>query len=240
MKTITYENIRNFAYVNDDLIVGAIRGVIIDFFGLGVQNVYDKPLQESVRFAEKGYLHIIPYNNPWAWMNDAAFDFTETIFSVMSEKYGLSDTPLVVCGASMGGLSALVFAYKSKKTPVACITNCPVCDLLYHYGEHSDMPRTIYSAFYKEGEDLFENMKKASPMHHVGDMPDIKYTLFQCADDDDVHPYAHSERFVPAMRAGGKTVDYIVVPDSGHCGLNEHYLEMYFSKIEEGFLYERA
>lgn len=232
---ITYDNIRNFAYVNDDLIKGGIKGIIIDFFGLGVQNTYDKPLAESQRFASKGLLHIVPYYDPWAWMNDRTVAFCERLLDVLTEKYGLHDTPLVTCGASMGGLGALIFTLKSKKTPVACITNCPVCDLVYHYGEHDDMPRTIYSAFFEEGKDFTAAIEGASPMHHAAEMPDIKYTLLQCAEDDDVHPYAHSEKFVPLMRSTGHTVEYVVVPDSGHCGLNEHYLKLYFDKIEEGF-----
>jgi Dipeptidyl aminopeptidases/acylaminoacyl-peptidases len=232
---INSENIRNFAYVNDGLISGEIKGIIIDFFGLGVQNFYGSPPDESVRFAKQNLLHIVPYYNPWAWMNDDAFAYSEKVLDVVTDKYGLKDVPLVACGASMGGLGALIFTLKSKKRPVACITNCPVCDLVYHYSEHSDMPRTIYSAFYKDGTDFFENVKASSPMAQIAKMPDVKYVLLQCADDDDVHPYAHAEKFVSSMQKAGKDIEYIVVPDSGHCSLNGYYLNQYYSKIEEVF-----
>lgn len=235
METVRFENIRKFAYVNDDLIGGKINGIIIDFFGLGVQNFYRKPLAEDYRFAKKGYLHIVPYTNPWGWMNKREIAYSQKIIDVIVEKYALEGVPLVTCGASMGGLGALIFSAECTIKPVACVTNCPVCDLRFHFDEHDDMPRTIYDAFYEEGTDFELNVLRSSPMHRIADLPDVKYTLFQCMQDDDVHPEFHSEKFVPAMRALGRTVEYIKVPDSGHCGLNEKYLEMYFQKIEDGF-----
>ncbi len=234
-KTITLENIRHFAYVNTHLLEGQIRGIIIDFFGLYNQSMYDTDREESIRFARKGLLHVVPYCNPWAWMNRQAVEYCQDILDVLIEAYGLEDTPLVTCGASMGGLSAFIFAMEGKRTPVACVTNCPVCDLNCHYFEHPDVPRTLYSAFYAPGTDLQANISACSPLHRVAELPDIPYTLFQCMDDDDVWPHHHSEVMIPAMRQRGLQVEYIQIPTGGHCGLNEDYLQMYYSKIEEGF-----
>ncbi len=231
---ITYDNIRQFAFVNDKLVVGDIKGVIIDFFGLDITKTYPVAPEESVRFAKKGYLHIVPYYNPWCWMNDSALAFCEKLMEITSNKYGLENTPVVACGASMGGLSALIYSLRAKKTPVACVTNCPVCDLPYHYVENPDMPRTIYSAFFN-GDDMDEKIKRSSPMHNIAAMPDIKYTFLHCVDDDDVHIEAHTDKLVEKLKKLNRCVEYIRVPDAGHCGLNAHYLEIYYSKIEEGF-----
>ncbi len=239
MNEINIENIRQFAYTNRHLIKGEIKGMIFEFVGLYTQNYYtDTEPEAGLRFAEKGLLYVIPYYDPWAWMNKRTVVFCRLIYKVITEGYAISEVPFAVCGASMGGMGAMIFSLEGEKLPVACVTNCPVCDLNYHYIEHEDMPRTIYQAFFEEGTDLQKSISYSSPIARVEELPFIKYTIFQCMDDDDVHPYAHSEMLVPKMKALGYDITYIKVPNGGHCGLNSKYLEMYFSKIEEAFAYE--
>ena len=38
---ITYENLHYFAYSNDKLCRGKVKGIVLDFFGLGAQLMYD-------------------------------------------------------------------------------------------------------------------------------------------------------------------------------------------------------
>lgn len=40
-KIITYDNIRRFAYSNDKIVKGEIRGIVLEFFGLGGTKMYD-------------------------------------------------------------------------------------------------------------------------------------------------------------------------------------------------------
>ncbi len=235
MDYINIENIRQFAYENHHLIKGEIKGVIFEFVGLYTQNYYteDDP-QVAIRFAEKGLLYVIPYYDPWAWMNKRTVEFCKLIYKVITNGLQIKDVPFVVSGASMGGMGAMIFAIESEKTPVACVTNCPVCDLNYHYIEHDDMPRTIYQACFEEGVSLEKSISNSSPMARVKELPKISYTLFQCMDDDDVHPYAHSEKLVPKLKELNHNITYIQVENGGHCGLNEKYLDMYYTAIEEG------
>ncbi len=236
MNDINIKNIRQFAYENSHLIKGEIKGVIFEFVGLYTQNYYiDEEPSAAFRFAEKGLLYVIPYYDPWAWMNRRTVSFCRLIFKVITEGFSLENLPFVVCGASMGGMGAMIFSIEGEKSPVACVTNCPVCDLNYHYIEHDDMPRTIYQACYEEGRDLQESIAFSSPIARIAELPKIKYSLFQCMDDEDVHPYAHSEKLVPKMKSSGYDIDYIKVPNGGHCGLNSEYLNLYYSKIEEAF-----
>ncbi len=237
MNDINIENIRQFAYTNHHLIKGEIRGIIFEFAGLYTQNYFtDTDPDGAVRFAKKGLLYVIPYYDPWAWMNKRCVAFCKLIYRVIAEGWGLQDAPFAVSGASMGGMGAMIFAIESEITPIACITNCPVCDLNCHYFEHDDMPRTIYQASYEEGTDLQEGIAWSSPFARVDELPKIKYTLVQCMDDDDVHPCNHSEKMVPALEERGHDITYIKVPEGGHCGLNEYYLDIYYTKIEEAFL----
>ena len=67
---INYENLRSFAYSNDKLIEGKIKGVAIDFFGLGCQAMYNNEDTKLAKFlAENNILFFVPYSNPWGWMN---------------------------------------------------------------------------------------------------------------------------------------------------------------------------
>ena len=220
-KIITYENLRNFAYSSDRLIEGEIKGIVISFFGLGGAAMYSKDPGVAVDLAKKGIVYVIPYTNPWCWMNESAVRLTDEIIEVICDKYRLGDNVRIVSsGGSMGGLSALVYAAYARITPVACVVNCPVCDLPYHFTERDDLPRTLYNAFSTYEGSLDEALRSCSPLHLVGRMPDVPYVLFHCTADLAVNIEKHSEKFVEAMKASGKTVEFVKVEGRGHCDLS--------------------
>lgn len=219
-KIITYEKLRNFAYSNDRLIKGEVKGILLKFFGLGLTTMHNDDPGEALEYAERGIIYVIPYCNPWSWMNRQAVAYTDEIVAVLREKYKLSDTVKVVSsGGSMGGLSALVYCAYAKLTPCACVVNCPVCDLPYHFTERPDLPRTLYSAFFEYDGDLQTALQSCSPLHLVEKLPDIPYTVFHCAADKSVDPQQHSGRFVEAMRAS-HDIQLHTVPLRGHCDLS--------------------
>ena len=219
-KIITYETIRNFAYVNDKICKKPIRGVVVQFCGLGNKEMYDEDTNEGIYYGEEGVLYVHPYNNPWSWMNAQAVAYTDEILDVVFAHFDLPDsTPVISMGQSMGGLASLVYTRYAKRTPVACIANCPVCDLVYHFTERPDLPRTIYSALWNEDGDIGEAMKKYSPVHLAPTMPDAKYYIFHCDKDKSVNLGRHSEKFVEAMKECGKDVELEIIHDRGHCKL---------------------
>ena len=219
-KIITYETIRSFAYVNDNVCKKPIRGVVVNFCGLNNKDMFDEDTNEGVYYGEEGVLYVHPYNNPWSWMNAQAVAYTDEIIDVIFEKYALPEsTPVISMGNSMGGLASLVYTRYAKRTPIACISNCPVCDLVYHFTERPDLPRTIYSAFWNEEGELNDILKKYSPVHLAPEMPDAKYYIFHCDKDKSVNLASHSQKFVAAMNECGKGVELEIVPDRGHCKL---------------------
>lgn len=232
-RIINAENVKLFAYVNDALCRGSIKGIAVEFMGLGGQNRWVEETPLGLRMAEQGVLYIIPYLNPWAWMNPQAVRTTDEIINAVMERCNLDEVPIVSCGGSMGGQQALVYARYAKRTPAGCVINCPVCDLPYHFTERPDLPRTLYSAFGTSEEPTLEDaMAKASPLHLAqrGEMPEIKYVLFHCEKDEAVNKQKHSDRFVQAM---GNGVEYYAVPDRGHCDLTDEMRALYESKIVE-------
>ena len=215
------DNLRFFAYLNDRVLEGKPRGLVLDFKGLGGMDMFDEDTPRGIKFGKRGILYCVPYLDPWNWMNPAAVRETDAILSAVRETYG--PLPTVSSGGSMGGLCCLVYARYAAVTPVAAAANCPVCDLPYHCTERPDLPRTLYAAYGSADEDtLAEALEKSSPLHlaEKREMPRIPYTVFHCTEDRAVNKEKHSDRFVAAMRAYAP-VDYTAVEGRGHCDLGE-------------------
>lgn len=235
-KIINYENLRNFAYSNDKICEGEIKGIVLQFFGLGGKEMYAEDTESGRMFAKYGIIYVLPYYNPWAWMNKQAVCYTDEIIDVLMEQYQLAEgIPIISTGGSMGGLSALVYTAKAKRTPVACVANCPVCDLPFHYTERPDLPRTLYSAFYYENGTVEEALKTASPLHLVQAMPNVKYYIFHCDEDKSVNKEKHSDRFVAKLKQK-HDVTYHIVKSRGHCDLTEEMRTLYDNYIINSIL----
>ena len=225
-KIITIENFRSFAYCNHEICAKPIKGIVVYFYGLGGQFLFEEDTDEGRMYAEKGILYLVPYQNPWAWMNRQTVELTDELLDVLFAALGLpADTPIVSTGKSMGGLSALVYTAYAKRTPVACITNCPVCDLPYHFTERQDLPRTLYSAFHTYEGTLEEALRSASPMHM--ELPvTTEYTIFHCEADQAVNKQIHSDRLVEKLSQTYR-IRYYPVPERSHCDLTEEMCQRY-------------
>ena len=226
MGIITYETLRSFAYVNDRIVAKPIRGIVLNFFGLNNKDMFNEDKSDAVYYAERGILFVVPYNNPWSWMNRQAVDYTDEILDVLIRQHNLPESiPIASTGGSMGGMAALVYSYYSKRTPAVCVANCPVCDMPYHYTERPDLPRTIYSAYFREinaaGGDVNRVLETVSPLHLAARMPDIPYYIFHCDSDKAVNKEKHSDRFVAAMQSANKKITYHVVCGTGHCDIGD-------------------
>jgi dipeptidyl aminopeptidase/acylaminoacyl peptidase len=234
---LTYETLRLFTYSNDELCTRPIRGIVLDFMGLGDQRMYAAHTERGKALAQKGIVLLIPYNNPWSWMNAQAIANTDAIVRALMQHCALAeDIPIVSSGGSMGGLAALVYTRYAALRPVACVANCPVCDLPYHYTERPDLPRTLHSAFPADDEAAFAALlKRHSPLHLADEMPDVRYVIFHCTADQAVNKALHSDRFVEVMRPMHR-IDYYAVADRGHCDLTEEAKQQYNEAVERAIL----
>lgn len=233
MGMINYENLRNFAYSNDKLCKEPIRGIVLDFPGLGGLAMFDEDRDEGKLFAKYGIIYLIPYYNPWCWMNRQAVAYTDEIVSCIMNHYSLDESiPIVSSGGSMGGGAALTYMVYAAHTPAACVASCPVCDYTFHFKERKDLPRTFYSAFSCDPAPFEEAIKSASPVHLVDRMPDADYYIFHCEADVAVHKANHSDIFVEKMKAKHK-ITYVSVPERGHCDLPDDMKKLYNDYIVE-------
>ncbi len=221
-KLMTYKTLSYFAATNAEIVQTPVRGIVLTFHGLGFAQMFSEPDAYDRQLAARGILRVIPYYNPWSWMNRQTVDYVDEIIDVLAEQFDLpDDIPIISTGGSMGGLCSLTYAAYAKRTPAAVVSNCPVCDLPFHYTERPDLPRTLYSAFGTCDGTIDEALRSASPLHlaMMGKMPDIPYYIFHCTQDMAVNKEQHSDRFVAVMEACGRDVTYTPVPDRGHCDL---------------------
>ncbi len=236
-KIITYDTLRSFCYTNARL-VSEPKGIALSFFGLGGMTMYSDDPAEAVELAGKRIIYVIPYYDPWCWMNRQAVSYVDEIVSVIIRRFGMKDPRIVSSGGSMGGLSSLVYAAYADIVPVMVVSNCPVCDLPYHYTERPDLPRTIYAALGNYDGTLEDAMKATSPLHLAAErkMPYIKYRILHCTADQAVNKEKHSDRLAAALEEGGYDVEYTAVPGRGHCDLTPEMHGKYMDYIIDGAL----
>ncbi len=195
-----------------------VKGMVLRFSGLGGTTglKYDADVQE-IEWIHAGAMVVHPYHNPWAWMNGATVQFVDELITAIIKKYKLSDSvPIIATGGSMGGHASLTYTLKSKHKIIGSYASCPVCDLLFHYSERSDLPRTFHSAF--GSYDQIENeLKDFSPLHQAAQMPRIKYFVIHGLKDQAVSKANHSDKLIPELKKNGHDVIYREESNMGHC-----------------------
>ncbi len=224
---ITYETLDLFAYSSIELLRNAPKGICIEFWGYCDCGMQSEHTVRAKLLAEKDIAVVTPYLNPWNWCNEAACKRVDMILDVIEQHFGRK-LPIVSTGGSMGGLSAIVYSRYSRHNVVACVANCPVCDLPYHFTERPDLPHTIFDAFY-DCMDFEAEMKARSPLHLAKELPEIEYHIFHCDADQAVNIDKHSRAFVGEMQS--KNITFDVVPGRGHCQLTDEKVDKYNSYI---------
>ena len=242
-KLITFEKISNFAYTSLSIVKKPIKGIVVDFFGLGYNKMIKAPFEENKyfqrgeRFAPQGILYVFPYNNPWHWMNSQAVAYTDDVLDAIISGLGLDENiPIVYTGGSMGGQSCLVYTRYAKRVPVATVANCPVCDSVFHFTERPDLPRTFYSSLYHMDLPLDEALRTVSPLHLVDGMPkSVKYFVYHCKEDRSVNFERHSIPFCREMEKE-HDITLTLVEGRGHCDLGDEMYDEFFGRISSAIL----
>lgn len=201
------QTLRQVAWLGDKWLSGKPTGIVLNFHGLGSPGLRSDPTTTELAWAERGGLVIFPYYGPWSWMNRQARGLVDEIVESARAHFGLgADSPLISTGGSMGGLSSLIFCRYTRHRVTACASLFPVCDLVHHFTERDDLPRTIRQAFLGYPEPLEELLREHSPLHQVPGMPDIPYQIIHGDADGSVNKAAHSDVFVAAMKKAGRKV----------------------------------
>ena len=234
---ITKETLDAFCYSNISHIKGKVSGICVSFRGLGAGAMISddteiaqlKPtVERAKKLADAGVVYFVPYLDPWNWLNAEAVATTDAIIDTIIYALSLpDDIPIISSGGSMGGMCALTYMLYARRTPSACVANCPVCDVPFHYTERDDLPRTFYHAYYNSGMPIEQALRSHSPLHLTDKMPDAKYYIFHCEEDRAVNIDAHSRALVRALEKAERCVTFHTVKDRGHCALTPEMTELY-------------
>ncbi len=220
---ISPENLSYYANTNEAHLTLPVRGIVLELPGLGGSSCLggcidrgDYAAPHALDFASKGILLCYLFPGPWSWGNRGAVRMGDAVVRALAKKYQLGDCfPFAVCGGSMGGMGALLFAADSSLPLRAVASACPGVDSVDRFECHPDFPRTYISAVACYDLPLDEALKRISPMHRIADMPDLPY--FICSDGaDELFPEAQCDAYVDAMRASGKDVIYRKQPALAH------------------------
>lgn len=218
VNTMNPKIINEVAWVGREYVQGTIKSVILSFHGLG-GGLKSEPGTEELEWARNGGLVVHPYYGPWAWMNRQARNMVNELVDAVYAVYGLPESiPLICTGGSMGGQASLLYTRYAKRLVRACLANCPVCDLKYHFHERLDLPPTIRHAFLGYPGSFDKLLAEHSPLQQVAGMPDIPYRIIHGGKDMAVSKRHHSDKMVAAMLKRRMDVEYVEVADMGHCG----------------------
>lgn len=224
---INKDTLNYFARTNEKILTGPIRGVVLEFPGLGggscmggVDAVGEYTAAYGLRCGHENILLAYVFTGPWSWMNDSAVKITDAVVEAIWERYGLAeDVPLISTGGSMGGCGALLYSVYGRRKPVACAANGPACDAMDIYRAHPDFARTLFNAVAHYEMSFKEAMNSLSAIKLVDRMPKIPYYIVHTDMDDIIPIEKHSDILVQRLRERGHKVEYSVVPDRGHCDL---------------------
>lgn len=231
---ITYDNLDIFAYTNEKLLTAPPRGICLEVQGLNAcYSIFEDP-PRGVFLAEQGILHVIPYTNPWSWLNDRAFAWTEHILAIMIDRcFGSVQPRLCVIGDSMGGYEALVFTAKTRYRVDRCCVNCPVTDLETFTQIDRSRAKTVFDAF-DDAPDVWAAIREHSPLRLIDRMPKIPYYMVQCTGDNVLQPEIHAERYYAAA-AEKMDISFDIDPGREHCDLSPAAREKYDAQILKTF-----
>lgn len=224
---INKDTLNYFARTNEKMITGPIRGVVLEFPGLGggscmggQSEVGEYTAPYGLRCANENILLAYVFTGPWSWMNDNAVKIADAVVEAIWDRYQLpEDLPLISTGGSMGGCGALLYSRYAKKTPTACAANGPGCDMRQLYKSHCNFTSTIFNAVAHYECSFEEALSSLSAIDQVDYMPRIPYYIVHTTMDDVIPIEKHSDILVEKLRERGHDVFYSVVPDRAHCDL---------------------
>lgn len=222
MKLQNKEELKKYCRSNMDYICKPIRQIIIEFQGLNRYEYYLQPSRpQELVWAHDGILFLIPYTQPWAWMNESCVQFVNWLIDEIYRLFELEDSvPIVSTGFSMGGLEALIYPIYATRKIAAVFANSPVCDLVSHFNERDDLPRTLMNAFIAAPGGMEEGIRSRSPIHQLDRMKDIPYLIVSGGSDDQVNEEIHSKRLVAKMKEKGLNIQHFSSPTMQHWAID--------------------
>lgn len=220
----SFDELSRFCRTNQEVFKGEVKRLVLLFQGLNRFEYYDQ-VTSDIEFllAEKSSLLVIPYLAPWSWMNVSSVMYTNWLVEEIFRLFELpQDTKIVSTGFSMGGLAALIYPIFSDRSIAGVMANSPVCNLVEHFQERRDVPRTLINAFISYPDGLEEGIRSRSPIHQIEAMKKIPYFIVAGGADDQVSKARHADQLVKLMREKNFDITYHEIPTMRHWRVNDY------------------
>lgn len=219
MQYINSENLSDYAFLNNDTLTYPLRAICVCFHGYTDATMYEKSNETARYLGERGIAWVFPYYSVWAWMSYNSQEFNEQVISAVYEKLGAEDSvPLIVCGGSMGGLTALNYLIYGKRKAIGCALNCPATDMNRLFSDRRDFRRAILSAHIEEEAPLDDIMRRYSPVCFAKDLPRIPY-YFVFGESDIYFLKTQMPGIIEKFEQYALEYTLLTVPGMGHCDL---------------------
>lgn len=220
-KNYLKEHFHKLCLSNADLIKGEIKGIALYFTGLGHTSQPGNDMVAAPVCTENGILYILPFYNPWSWMNKKTVDYVDAIVDAAMELYGIpQNAPVGIYGGSMGGHNTFHYAVKSKHNIVAAALLCPCCNVEYEMAYSTNtIFRSYFEAALEDTDDFTSYIHDNSPVNMVEKLPKIPYLFAVGLKDLVLVPSQHSDLMIEKMAAAGHTVERQDYPEVAHCNL---------------------
>ena len=218
------DTITQYANTNEAFLTGSVRGIILEFPGLGGGSCLGGTLERrdydytpyAKAFASEGILLAYLFPGPWSWGNIGAVRMADGVVEALAKKYCLPDEfPLAVSGGSMGGLGSLIYTADTRYTLRCAAIACPCIDVPAAYSVHPDFPRTFFSAAAVYDLPMDKALERFSPVHRINDLPDIEYFI-SANGDDELFPEEEIRKFSHRLEKQGRKVIYRNQPGTYH------------------------
>ena len=220
MQFINEENIHDFCFLNLDALQLPVRGLVMECHGLNDNTIHQKSPRLGAELGRDGILYVYPYYDLWAWCNNSAVTLMNELLAVVEKMFGLTpQTPFVISGGSMGGLTAIIFSRYSIRQPRAIACQCPVVDLQESFQRLRQHRRAIYNAYCTEEGTIEEAIRRRNPIAITKDLLRVPYLIISGGEDHCVPEEKQIDPFEAEMLRHGHEISVLRVPTMGHCEL---------------------
>ena len=223
MPYLTPETLSDYAFVNLDTLKRPIKGVIMNCHGFTDESTFTSSPRFARDLGEQGVVYIFPYYSPWAWCSDSTLSYMEqvldTVFSMLSLP---DDTPFMISGGSMGGMTAMLYSVYGRRAVRAVACNCPVCNLEAVMASSPHVRRSVFAAYAGSGREMEEEILRHNPLRQVEHMPNVPYLIVSGTADVAVPDPKHADLMKREMARLGRDATFLSVEGMVHCDLLSH------------------
>lgn len=188
---------------------GMTTGIYNDAFG---------QLRRECR--QRGWAYVTAWYGGNSWMGPVAEAGLADLIAVVRQRW--PRPPIYLCGGSMGGASALIFAVRRPELLAGVAAFCPAADLESFYGFAAaaanptlqNIAAAIRLHYTVEGRDLVAELAARSALRHAERLTMPVYLSHGAADG--LVPVAGTRALAARLQARQQTVRYVEWPEGGH------------------------